>query len=114
MLTSNQGLLLPMEAWYPYNIDNLANFLLSYVQQILGGTPVILFHISLDSFFVCLILNLCMKLHLLQYRLKNFPISYSTFEKKMKPLNQMDGTSDFMNINDYLSNFSKKHDDILQ
>lgn len=72
MLKLNQEWELGMEAWYPYELTNMRNFLLTFAAQMVGGMPLIFLHISVDSFFVGLVLQLCTQLKILKYRLKNF------------------------------------------
>ncbi|NP_001177522.1 odorant receptor 103 [Nasonia vitripennis] len=83
MLNSNSAWVLPIEAWYPYNTSNLKNYLFAYTQQLMGGIPLICLHISVDSLFVGLILQMCIQLKLLQYRLqKTFSTDIDLQEEK--------------------------------
>ena len=84
MLKSNSGWILPIEAWYPYPTDNLLNYLLSYVQQLMGGVPLICLHISVDSLFVGIVLQMCIQLKLLKHRLQSFDKSPTTNMQQTK------------------------------
>ncbi|XP_023317043.1 odorant receptor Or2-like [Trichogramma pretiosum] len=70
MLKSKSGLVLPIEVWYPYKTENIFIYLFSYLQQLIAGIPMICLQISVDSFFVCLVLRVVTQLNLLKYRMQ--------------------------------------------
>jgi hypothetical protein len=61
---------LPMQIWYPYEVDNYFIYMFAYFNQIIGGVPLICMHIAVDSLFVGLVLEICIKLELFKKRLK--------------------------------------------
>lgn len=63
---------LPVDAWYPYNIDNTVWFVITYIQQVILGSSVICAHVGIDTLFVRLLLNTIAQMSILKYRLLNF------------------------------------------
>lgn len=109
ILKTNVAWLLPMDAWYPYDINNIVSYLLSYIQQLIGGIPSICLHISFDSFFVGIVLQMCIQLKLLKHRLQT--LAYSSNANT-----QHDKTSE-LNVEEsdtILANCAYKHDCILR
>ncbi|XP_058802751.1 odorant receptor Or2-like [Phymastichus coffea] len=106
MLKSQTSWALPIPAWCPYRIDNFPNYFAAYVQEILGGVPMICLHIGIDSLFVTLVLQLCTKLAVLKYRMKT---TFNSHELEFDiPIKK------HHNADKILAKFADKHERILQ
>ena len=95
MMDSQEAWVFPLKVWYPYKINNIPIYLVSYVLQLLGGIPCSLVGVNTDCLFTGYILQICALLNILKLRLKECKID-SNFK-----------TQDF-------SIYAIKHDEILR
>jgi hypothetical protein len=63
---------LPLDVWYPYNIDNIFSFYLTYCHQIISGLTLTCMHLSTDTLYVGFLLHMNYQLKILIKRLRNF------------------------------------------
>nr|QGW50380.1 odorant receptor 53 [Chouioia cunea] len=69
ILEAGTFLILPLEAWYPYNVDNVVSFLLTYLHQMISGVTLSCMHLSTDTLFVSLLMQMCCQINILKHRL---------------------------------------------
>lgn len=72
MMKTKAEIQLPTPAWYPYSVNRTLNFWVSYVHQMLCGGAIISMHIGADTMLSGFMLQSCIQIKLLKYRLKNF------------------------------------------
>lgn len=85
ILEAGTFLILPLEAWYPYNVDNIIGFFLSYFHQIISGVTLSCMHLSTDMLFVSLLMQMCCQIDILKHRLRK--IGESSNEKNYAIVN---------------------------
>lgn len=83
---------LPVDAWYPYPIDNQILFWITYLHQVILGSSAVSAHIGIDTLFVGLLLKTSCHIDILKHRLKNL--------KKISQINRESGK--------YTDNFERK------
>ncbi|KAJ8679831.1 hypothetical protein QAD02_015618 [Eretmocerus hayati] len=106
---SDSALQLPLEAWYPYNVNNRFIFLMCYCHQVLGGVPFTWLHIAVDSLFASLVLQLCTQLGLLKYRLRNYVHFHDLSSKDNKRQNL-----NLLHDGDTVDKLISAHEDVLK
>ena len=68
---------LPVDAWYPYPIEKLHFFWLTYLHQVILGTSLICVHIGVDTMLVGLLIMISCQINIMKNRLQNISKLYS-------------------------------------
>lgn len=68
---SGVGMPLPVDAWYPYSIENPYWFWITYLHQVILGSSAVCAHVSIDTLFVGLLLKMSCQIDVLKHRLRN-------------------------------------------
>ena len=67
---------LPVEAWYPYDIEKTTWFWLTYIHQCILGASASSAHIGIDTLFIGLLMMTSHQIDILKHRLKNLKHFY--------------------------------------
>ncbi|CAL1677976.1 unnamed protein product [Lasius platythorax] len=80
---------LPFIAWYPFNTDNIYNYICLYLMQIIGGVSSALGIICYDCFYVTMLMIICAQFQYINTILRridfdNVPEAMFILERKLK------------------------------
>lgn len=82
-LVESKDLPLPVDAWYPYAVEKLKWFWITYLHQVILGSSAVSAHVAVDSLIVGLLLKMSCQMNITKHRLKKLnKIDYLEVQEK--------------------------------